>query len=312
MGARRFGPDTAGFLQRDEYGSAVKDLGLSMDPLTQNRHALAGGNPISFMETDGHEPISSFQDGTYNACQGPCGGGSRSGTVSRGTEVAQRWTPGATRNQQRSHPKNPPVSDAATSGNRWPSRRAGAITRKLPGTEHDPTTAGGPVPNDKCFGCLQATGGPNEKPDLGEVLSVVFGDSPLEIAANLTPWGRGANLGRKALGGIARAVGGASRAKRAQPAINWAAQERHFLGHSKYTAGRSQLTADPRKLIDEAGSGQPVGSVPRGQPGFRERIDFGGEIGTYVDPVTRAEEPTSRAILHHGQRGIHIVPARPG
>jgi hypothetical protein len=187
-----------------------------MDPLTQNRHALAGGNPISFMETDGHEPISSFQDGTYNACQGPCGGGSRSGTVSRGTEVAQRWTPGATRNQQLSHPKNPPTSDAATSGNRWPSRRASAITRKLPGTEHgDPTTAGGPVPNDKCFGCLDTPG--KHDFDLGEVLTFVFGDSPLEIAVNLFPIGRGGNLARRAIGGIARAAGRGRRAAKAAP-----------------------------------------------------------------------------------------------
>ncbi len=54
MGARRFGPDTARFLQRDVYNGATADLGLALDPLTQNRYALAGGNPISFVEWDGH------------------------------------------------------------------------------------------------------------------------------------------------------------------------------------------------------------------------------------------------------------------
>jgi RHS repeat-associated protein len=54
MGARRFGPDTSRFLQRDNFNGATADLGLSLDPLTQNRYALASGNPISFVEWDGH------------------------------------------------------------------------------------------------------------------------------------------------------------------------------------------------------------------------------------------------------------------
>lgn len=54
MGARRFGPDTARFMQRDNFNGATADLGLSLDPLTQNRYALASGNPISFVEWDGH------------------------------------------------------------------------------------------------------------------------------------------------------------------------------------------------------------------------------------------------------------------
>src|SRR5258708_30777993 len=32
----------------------MADLSLSIDPLTQNRYDLAGGNPISFGEWDGH------------------------------------------------------------------------------------------------------------------------------------------------------------------------------------------------------------------------------------------------------------------
>jgi len=54
MGARRFGPATGRFLQQDAYAGALADLGLATDPLTQNRYALAGGNPISYIETDGH------------------------------------------------------------------------------------------------------------------------------------------------------------------------------------------------------------------------------------------------------------------
>lgn len=75
MGARRFGPDTGRFLQQDQYVEALSDLGLSLDPLTQNRCSLAGGNPVSFVETDGHMVVA---DGG--------GGGSKSPTPGLGSD----------------------------------------------------------------------------------------------------------------------------------------------------------------------------------------------------------------------------------
>jgi hypothetical protein len=57
MGARRFGPDIGSFLQRDFYSGALADLSLTSDPLTGNRYSLAGGNPVSFVEWDGHKVI---------------------------------------------------------------------------------------------------------------------------------------------------------------------------------------------------------------------------------------------------------------
>jgi RHS repeat-associated protein len=54
MGARRFGPSTARFLQQDRYQGTLTDLGLALDPLTQNRYALSDANPINFVEVDGH------------------------------------------------------------------------------------------------------------------------------------------------------------------------------------------------------------------------------------------------------------------
>jgi RHS repeat-associated protein len=56
MGARRFAPDVAAFTQPDLYENAFDNLDLAQDPLTSNRYALAGGNPISFVEVDGHWP----------------------------------------------------------------------------------------------------------------------------------------------------------------------------------------------------------------------------------------------------------------
>jgi RHS repeat-associated protein len=76
MGARRFGPDTARFLQRDNFNGATADLGLSLDPLTQNRYALASGNPISFVEWDGH---LFFADGGGGGAMSPTPSGDDTG-----------------------------------------------------------------------------------------------------------------------------------------------------------------------------------------------------------------------------------------
>lgn len=56
MGARRFDSSTGSFLQQDFLSGALADMGLSTDPLTGNRYSLAGGNPVSFVEIDGHVP----------------------------------------------------------------------------------------------------------------------------------------------------------------------------------------------------------------------------------------------------------------
>jgi RHS repeat-associated protein len=53
-GVRRFGPGAGQFLTPDFFNGSLADLSLSIDPLTQNRYDLAGGNPISFGEWDGH------------------------------------------------------------------------------------------------------------------------------------------------------------------------------------------------------------------------------------------------------------------
>jgi RHS repeat-associated protein len=62
MGARRFSPKLAAFPEQDAYDDALANLSLATDPLTQNRYAFAGGNPVSFVESDGHEPSSSYTD----------------------------------------------------------------------------------------------------------------------------------------------------------------------------------------------------------------------------------------------------------
>ncbi|MGW0703124.1 golvesin C-terminal-like domain-containing protein [Streptomyces sp. NPDC002867] len=54
MGFRDYDPGLNRFLTRDMYNGALADMGLGTDPFTGNRYAFTGGNPISFVEIDGH------------------------------------------------------------------------------------------------------------------------------------------------------------------------------------------------------------------------------------------------------------------
>ncbi|HEX2050726.1 MAG TPA: RHS repeat-associated core domain-containing protein [Actinomycetota bacterium] len=64
-GARRFAVGTGRFLQQDLYRGALANLSLSLDPLTSNRYSFAGGNPVSYIEWDGHQPVGA--DGSIAA-----------------------------------------------------------------------------------------------------------------------------------------------------------------------------------------------------------------------------------------------------
>jgi hypothetical protein len=89
-------------------------------------------------------------------------------------------------------------------------------------------------------------------------------------------------------------------------------QGKHILGHNNYRSGNSILThKDPQGLLNKfAGKGDPVGGT-RGAPGFKERVDFGEEIGKHVDSQTRVATPTTKGIIHYSKDGAHIVLARP-
>ena len=106
-----------------------------------------------------------------------------------------------------------------------------------------------------------------------------------------------------------RTVAAAGKAASTEHKILMGKQGKHIPGHPHYIEGRSTLTADPTKLATRAGSGTPVGKTPRGQPGFRERVDFGEVIGDYI--VDDIATPTTRGIIHYSKDGIHIVPSKP-
>jgi RHS repeat-associated protein len=101
-------------------------------------------------------------------------------------------------------------------------------------------------------------------------------------------------------------------AKTAPPRLLPDQQGKHQPGHRNFRPGRSEFTHKrPQDLIDRfAGKGYPVAGT-RGQPGYRERVDFGESIGNYVDPKTGKPVPTSKGIIHYAKDGVHIVPARP-
>ena len=91
-------------------------------------------------------------------------------------------------------------------------------------------------------------------------------------------------------------------------------QNKHIVGTNEYkTAGgnRSILTADANSLTSKFGTGQQVGNTQVGLPGSKERIDFGKNIGYYINPKTLEKTPTTVGIVHYSKNGAHIVPARP-
>ncbi|WP_351234465.1 DNRLRE domain-containing protein [Streptomyces sp. NPDC002133] len=78
MGFRDYNPGLNRFTTRDMYNGALADMGLGSDPLTGNRYAFTGGNPVSLVEIDGHIPDycgSEAQCHGYNPSTGGCPGG---------------------------------------------------------------------------------------------------------------------------------------------------------------------------------------------------------------------------------------------
>jgi hypothetical protein len=96
------------------------------------------------------------------------------------------------------------------------------------------------------------------------------------------------------------------------PKIQMDKQGKHIEGHKNYQAGKSILTVDPTRLILKAGTGKPANNIPRGQAGYKERVNFGEVIGVFVDKNTGIGQPTTKGIIHYAKDGsAHIVPAKP-
>lgn len=85
-------------------------------------------------------------------------------------------------------------------------------------------------------------------------------------------------------------------------------QDKHIVGSNNYTPGRSVFSGTQKQaetlIKQHSGTGQMLGTN-------RERVDFGKNIGYYVDPSTKEKLPTTMGIIHYSKDGAHIVPARP-
>jgi RHS repeat-associated protein len=73
MGARFFSPEYGSFIQEDFLRDALNDVDLANDPLTGTRYGLAGGNPINFVEVDGHSSCSPFHGWSWHRVVWGCG-----------------------------------------------------------------------------------------------------------------------------------------------------------------------------------------------------------------------------------------------
>ena len=75
MGFRDYSPGLNQFLTRDSYNGALDDLQLATSPWSSNRYGLAGGNPISGVELDGHMFVADPTGGMAAPTRSSDGGG---------------------------------------------------------------------------------------------------------------------------------------------------------------------------------------------------------------------------------------------
>lgn len=85
-------------------------------------------------------------------------------------------------------------------------------------------------------------------------------------------------------------------------------QNKHIVGSNNYTSDRSIFSGtldDAEKLVKEySGTGQYVNDNT-------ERVDFGKQIGYYVDFNSNETTPTTMGTIRYSKNGAHIVPAHP-
>lgn len=88
-------------------------------------------------------------------------------------------------------------------------------------------------------------------------------------------------------------------------------QGKHIMNHPNYQQGKSNLTIsmdEAKRLAEQySGKGKIVGNPEKSN---REWVDFGQIIGFYIDEKGN-KLPTTKGIIHHSDRGVHIVPSHP-
>lgn len=64
-------------------------------------------------------------------------------------------------------------------------------------------------------------------------------------------------------------------------------------------------------LAKRAGTGEQIGKIKVGEPGSKERVDFGNAIGKYFEQGASEGVDTTVGTIVYSKKGIHIIPARP-
>lgn len=100
-----------------------------------------------------------------------------------------------------------------------------------------------------------------------------------------------------------------------QLTINKGQQNKHIEGTNEHkislnaNQNKSIITVPPETLLSNLGKGQQVGKIPVGQPGSKERINYGKNIGNYTDPETGKSQPTTNGIGVRLENGKYPTPS---
>ncbi|MBS7532022.1 RHS repeat-associated core domain-containing protein [Hazenella sp. IB182353] len=71
LGFRNYFPGTGRFMSPDSYTNAKEHVGLFMNAMTNSLYGYAGGNPISYIDPDGHLPVEVGSDPYSEAYSNP-------------------------------------------------------------------------------------------------------------------------------------------------------------------------------------------------------------------------------------------------
>lgn len=83
--------------------------------------------------------------------------------------------------------------------------------------------------------------------------------------------------------------------------IHSGSQGKHIEGHNNYIEGKSVVTADSQKLLDNYHAGNVTSSRVINEQ--KVKVDFGEKIGVHKDMNGTSTE-TSSGIIHSGKKGL--------
>ena len=122
MGARRYSLTTSRWQQQDMYYDASDDLGLSQGGTIADRYEFGSGNPVNYVEADGHCPVAADKP----VCEFKTKWRSATGVVIKnGTKLVFAWAAGT---EVKAIKVPPPFISGAAKVRRLKIRGAGATS----------------------------------------------------------------------------------------------------------------------------------------------------------------------------------------